>query len=720
MLKRLLLTCILLIFCDILYLRSEEGLWPPFLLSELNINEMHASGLKLSAEDIFSNQNTSLKDAIVLFNKGCTGEVISSEGLLLTNYHCGFKYIQSLSTVDNDYMTSGYWAQSREEELPAPDLTVSFLTGVEDVTLQILENVENILNEEDRQKIINKRIDSITTNAVDDPNSIVQIKPFYFGNTYYMFIYEVFKDIRLAGTPPYKIGKFGGDTDNWMWPRHTGDFSLFRVYSDSNNRPAEYSPDNVPYKPKKHLQISLKGIKEGDFIMAYGYPARTYQFLTSHEISILKEIILPQKIKFREARREIIKSAMEADNETRIKYAAKYENLSNAWKKWSGILEGFKRTNIIEIKKKLELDFMLWANADSTLKAKYGYLISEFEKLYNELLPYYAAKEFFYETLLRTELIVFISRFSNLLYYQEENAQAIFNNKINKLTKESNKFFRDYSIEVDKQVFTRMIELYYYSVDKKFHPEIMEQIIRKTKGDFSKYAKYIYTKSLLIDQSKVNKLLQNFSIASSAKIEDDPAFQIYASFTDLFRNNINPKVDSIIIRLNSLYRQYVNGLFEMQPDRKFYPDANHTLRLSYGNIMGYKPGNAVSYSYYTTLTGIIEKNLNENYDYAVPEKLIHLYQLKDFNNYGINSTMPVCFIATNHTSGGSSGSPVFNAEGHLIGINFDRNWEGTVSDYIYDPDICRNISLDMRYMLFIIDKYAGAGHLLDEMSLIYR
>ncbi|UCH14585.1 MAG: S46 family peptidase [Bacteroidales bacterium] len=720
MLKRILLICILFIFCDILYLSAEEGLWPPFLLNKENINEMQLNGLRLSAEDIFSNQNTSLKDAIVLFNKGCTGEIISGEGLLLTNYHCGFRYIQSLSTVDNDYMTSGYWARSREDELPAPDLTVSFLSGVEDVTVQILGNIDSILDEEERQNIINKRIDSITVSTSDDPYRVVRIKPFYYGNNYYMFIYDVFKDIRLVGTPPGNIGKFGGDTDNWIWPRHTGDFSLFRIYSNNDNMPAEYSPDNVPYKPKKYLQISLKGIREGDFTMAYGYPARTYQFLTSHQINILKEHILPYKIKFREARREIIKPAMEADNETRIKYAAKYESLSNAWKKWTGILDGYKRTDIIEIKKKLELDFILWANTDSTLKEKYGYLMSEFDRLYEELLPYYAAKEFFYETLLGTELIIFISRFNNLLYYQKENAQTTFSSKIDKLEEESNKFFKDYSIDVDRQVFTRMMELYYNSVDRKFHPEIMEQVINKSKGNFSKYAKYIYSKSLLIDQNKVNKFLQNFSMAASAKIEDDPAFQIYASFVDLFRNTINPKVDSLNMILNGLYREYINGLFEMQQGRKFYPDANHTLRLSYGNIKGYKPGNAVYYNYYTTLTGIIEKNLNENPEYAVPQQLLNLYQLQDFGKYGINNTVPVCFIATNHTSGGSSGSPVFNADGHLIGINFDRNWEGTVSDYFYDPNICRNISVDIRYILFIIDKYAGAGHLLDEMSLIYR
>ncbi len=453
--------------------------------------------------------------------------------------------------------------------------------------------------------------------------------------------------------------------------------------------------------------------------MVYGYPARTYQYLTSHAIKIINDITLPGKIKFREERQELIKKAMNNDNEVRIKYAAKYESISNSWKKWTGILEGFKRMNIIEIKKDRELKFNLWAKSDSALMLKYGYLISEFEKLYDELLPYYTAEEFLYETIFSSELVEFVSRFSKYLYYTREDSLEKPENIISKLTEESDRFFRDYSIEIDEKIFTRMMEWYYYNVDSKFHPDVMELIIKKTRGNFADYSKYIYSKSIFTDKLKVDRLIQNFSMASSAKIEDDPAYQIYKSFTDQYVNTINPKVTEINKKLDNLYRLYVNGLMEMQPERKFYPDANHTLRLSYGNIKGYKPGDAINYGYYTSLHGIIEKNQEEVYDYSIPEKLRDLYELKDFGNYGINSTIPVCFIATNHTSGGSSGSPVFNAEGHLIGINFDRAWEGTMSDYIFDYETCRNISLDVRYILFIIDKYAGAGHLLEEMTLIY-
>jgi hypothetical protein len=718
MLKNLLFSYILFI-CTILYLKAEEGLWPPFLLNDSNIKEMHDKGLKLSAEDIFSIENISLKDAVVLFNSGCTGEVISGQGLLLTNYHCAFRYIQSLSSVDNDYMTSGYWARSRKEELPVPDLTVSILTEVNDVTDQLLKNIDDNLNENDREKIINKRIDSLTAYAAYYPNSTANIKSFYYGNRYFMFIYEVFKDIRLAAAPPSEIGKFGGDTDNWIWPRHTGDFSIFRIYSDSTNNPAEYSPDNIPYKPKKYLRISLKGYKEGDFTMVYGYPARTHQFLTSHAISIIKEKILPYKIKFREERQELIKTGINNDNEIRIKYAAKYESAGNALKKWRGILQGFERMNIIEIKKNMEMQFNDWVNADSILKVKYGYLISEFAKLYNELIPYYTAEEFLYETIFSTELVDFVSLFSKHLYLSEDDSLAQSSGSIKELSEASDRFFRNYSAEIDEKVFARMLELYYNHVDRKFHPEMMDIIIKKTNGNFSEYSKYIYSKSIFNDQAKVNRLLQNFSMASSAKIEDDPAYQFYISFINLYRDTIKPAVNEINKHLNRLYRIYINGLTGMQPERKFYPDANHTLRLSYGNIKGYKPADAINYRYFTSLQGIIEKSREEIYDYTISYKLKNFYDTKDFGIYGMNGTMPVCFIASNHTSGGNSGSPVFNAEGHLIGINFDRVWEGTMSDYIFDPEICRNISVDVRYILFIIDKYARAGYLLNELSLVY-
>ncbi len=717
--RKLFLIFILLICCNKLILLSGEGMWLPFLLGEQNIDEMNGMGLKLSATEIFSNKDASLKDAIVLFNKGCTGEVISDSGLLVTNYHCAYSYIQAISTVNNDYLTKGYWAKSREEEIPLTDLTVSFLISVDDVTYKVLKNIDTNFDENARLKIINKRIDSIRAQVAASEDYTVKIVPFYYGNEYYMFVYEVFKDIRLVGIPPGEIGRFGGDSDNWVWPRHTGDFSLFRIYADVNNNPAEYSPGNIPYKPRMHLQISLKGYREGDFTMAYGYPGKTYQFLTSHAIAMLNDRILPQKIEFREERQKLIKAAMDYDNATKIKYAAKYENMSNALKKWTGTLEGFERMKIIKKKEELELQFKKWSDSDSTLKAKYGTLGSGFKQLYEESLPFYVAEEFMFETVLSTELIEFVSRFGSLLLFSEMDSLKAYNQNVESLKKEACKFFRDYSAEIDEKVFASMLEFYYYNVDNEFHPEIIDIIFKKTKGDFTEYSKYIYSKSLFVDKTKVDRLLDNFSMASTAKIEDDPAFQVYSSFIDVYKNKVRPHLNLIDAELDSLYRKYVHGLTEMEPQKKFYPDANYTLRLSYGDIEGYKPEDAITYRYYTSLTGVIEKSFCENQDYAIPDRLKELYNLKDYGIYGTDSIMPVCFIATNHTSGGSSGSPVLNGEGQLIGINFDRNWEGTISDYIYDESICRNISLDIRYMLFIVDKYAGAGKLLNEMTIVY-
>jgi hypothetical protein len=719
MIRRLFIVFVLQAFCSSLLLLSGEGMWLPYLLGENNINIMSGMGLEISAEDIFSNTQPSIKDAIVLFDRGCTGEIISDSGLLVTNYHCAYSYAQAISTTENDYMTNGYWAESRDEEIPLEDLTVSLLVSVDDVTDKILKKIDPGLDENSRSRIISQSIDSIRSLMSASEDTVINIVPFYYGNEYYMFVYQVFRDIRLVGIPPGEIGRFGGDTDNWVWPRHTGDFALFRIYADSSNNPAEYSHGNIPYKPVKHLHISLKGYSVDDFTMTYGYPARTYQFLTSHAIRMLNDIILPHKIKFREERQKIIGAAIDHDSSIKLKYAAKYESMSNALKKWTGILEGFERIKIIKQKEELESQFNKWADTDPALKGKYGTLLSEFERSYVQLLPLNAAGEYFYETMLSIELISFVSHFGNLLLFSEIDSIEAYDQYIENLKKEAGKFFRDYSAAVDEKIFACMLGFFYYNVDRKFHPAIMDEIFRKTGGDFSRYASYLYSKSIFVNKTKVDRLLDNFSMASTAKIEDDPAFQIYNSFFSLYKDSVIPSLNILNIRLDSLYRLYVKGLAEMEPLRHFYPDANHTLRLSYGKIEGYRPEDAVTYRYYTTLEGVIEKSYYKNQDYAVPGRLTELYKLKDYGSYAKDNTMHVCFIATNHTSGGSSGSPVLNGEGNLIGINFDRNWEGTMSDYIYDGSICRNISLDVRYMLFIIDRYAGAQRLLDEMTIVY-
>ena len=718
MIKRICLAAAFLIIFSGLQLRSEEGMWLPVFMGKPTIDSMQAKGLKLSSGDIFNINRTSLKDAVVLFGSGCTGEIISDNGLLLTNYHCALKYIQSFSTVSNDYLTDGYWAYSQDEELPAPGLKATLLVAVEDVTDKVLEDIDDDIPYINRLAIVNARIDSLIEEKNIRYPYKVSIKPFFYDNEYYMFTYKVFGDVRLVGAPPSSTGAFGAETDNWVWPRHTADFAVFRIYADTNNIPAEYSPDNIPYKPKYHFRISLKGYKEGDFTMVYGYPAKTQQFITSSGINTLLLNTLPLKVNIREEREKIIRSYATDNDELRIKYAAKYARISNARKKWAGIIEGFENYNVIKSKTEQELQFNEWVNNDSLRQEKYGGLLPELGKLYKELLPYYTAEQVRYETVQSVELVKFASFFKDIVFFSEEGPEEAYKQKIEYLKELSERFFKDYSAEIDKEMLAAMLEYYYNNVSINFHPDILNVITKKSKGDFAEYADYVFSKSLLTNKAKVSKLLENYTMASSAKIEDDPAFQLYSEFDDLYYDAIFPVIIDKNIKLDSIYGKYVVALRKMQPGRQFYPDANHTLRLSYGNIKGYSPHDAVDYHYSSTLTGVMEKSTMDIFDYVVPEKLKELYSMKNYGAYAENDTMHVCFIATNHTSGGNSGSPVLNADGNLIGINFDRSWEGTMSDYFYDIDICRNISLDIRYMLFIIDKYADAGYLLDEMEFV--
>ncbi len=716
MIRKILLVCSIIICSSAIHLQSEEGIWLPLLTGQLNLDNMQAKGLELSAEDIYSINNASLKDAVVIFGSGCTGEIISGNGLLLTNYHCALKYIQSHSTADKDYLTSGFWAYSREEELPANGLTATLPVAIEDVTDKILEDINDNLPYNKRLEIIGERIDSLIDLVNIEYPYKIKIKPVFYGNEYYMFTYKVFDDIRLVGAPPSSVGNFGGDTDNWIWPRHTGDFALFRIYADSANKPAEYSPYNIPYKPRKYLQISLNGYREGDFTMVYGFPATTQQFLTSSGINTVLNKTLPLKVMIRKEKENIIKTHINDNDELRIKYAAEYARIRNARKKWEGILEGLERKNVVQLKEEQESQFNNRINDDSTLEEKYGGLLPGFGELYNELLPYYKAEELLFETVLKNDLISFMSQFKNLVFYSEDASEETIKDAVEQLKKASDSFFKDYSIDIDKMMLARMLEIYYNNVDKQFHPDILNMIIKKSKGDFSEYSDYVFSKSIFVDHAKVRKLLQHYSLASAARIEDDPAFQLYTGFMDIYYAGVYPNLRVMNIKLDSMYRDYVEDLMEMQPDRQFYPDANRTLRLSFGKVAGYYPGDAVDYKYYSTLTGVMEKSLQDNYEYVIPERLKELYELKDYGKYGTDDTMHVCFIASNHTSGGNSGSPVLNGKGQLIGVNFDRNWEGTMSDYFYDPEICRNISVDIRYVLFIIDKYAKAGYLVDEME----
>ncbi len=692
---------------------ADEGMWIPLLLKKYNIADMQKKGFKLTADDIYSINHSSLKDAVVIFGGGCTGEVISDQGLVLTNHHCGYSSIQSHSSLEHDYLTDGFWAYKKSEELTNPGLTVTFLERIEDVTSKVLKDITDKTPEVDREKIIQEHIDKLLKENNNEGKFEVKIKPFYYGNEYYMFIYKVYKDIRLVGAPPSAIGKFGGDTDNWMWPRHTGDFSMFRIYADKNNEPAEYSKDNVPYKPKKSLEISIKGIKKGDFTMVMGYPGRTSEYLTSYAVKLISQVENPQQIYLRKKRLEIMKRYMDKSPKIRIQYSAKYARVSNYWKKWIGEDNGLKRLNAIKKKQELERSINNWMEFDQEKQKKYGPILSNYKKLYTEYAPVKLAKDYIFEAALAVELVKF-SRNLELLENYDNLSDTEKKQIIERLRKSAKGFYKDFYLPIDKEVFAALMPIYKKNLDKKYQPAFFDVVEKKYKGDFKKYADVIYSKSFLTSEKKFNEFLDKFS---NKKMQSDPFFKIYKDFKNIYSLNIYAQVNDFHNKFSVLNRKYIKLLQEFKRDKIFFPDANFTMRVAYGNVKGYQPRDAVEYNYYTTLDGIIAKDNPDIYDYKVPAKLKELYKNKDYGQYAQNDTMHVCFIATNHTTGGNSGSPVLNAYGQLIGVNFDRNWEGTMSDIMYDPDQCRNITLDIRYVLFIVDKFAGAKNLISEMNI---
>lgn len=699
---------------------AGEGMWLPLLLEQLNEPEMVSMGMRISAEDIYSVNKSSLKDAILLFGRGCTAEIISDQGLILTNHHCGYGQVQRHSSLEHDYLTDGFWAMDRSQELPNPGLSVTLLVRMEDVTQRALEGVKGGITEKERAEIIGKNIKSIEEEAVKGTAFGAKVRPFYYGNQYYLFITQTFNDVRLVGAPPSNIGKFGGDTDNWVWPRHTGDFSLFRIYVDKNNEPADYSPDNVPYKPKYHLPVSLKGVNEGDFTFVFGYPGRTQEYLPSFAIEMITEQENPVAVRLREKRLEIFDHYMNNSDLVRIQYSAKHANVANYWKKMIGETRGIRKLDGIERKQELEKNFKEWVNSDPTRKQKYGELLPTFESTYNRLLPYNTAETYIFEGGMGIEAIAYANRFVKLIDLSKAKSPDI--EEIKKLVAQLqggvSGFFKNYNHQIDKDVFVDMLTDWMANQPKDFIPELL--IAEKDKyGSMEEWATTIYDKSMLTDSIKVRKLLDGYSVRKYKKLEKDPVYLLSRAIVTFFGGKIQPATNTLNDRLDSLQRIYMTALIEFMPDKRFYPDANSTLRISYGKVDDYIPRDAVQFDYYTTLEGIMEKEDPAIYDYVVEPKLKQLYEVKDYGPYAApDGTMRIAFIASNHTTGGNSGSPVLNADGQLIGVNFDRNWEGTMSDLMYDPDQCRNISLDIRYCLFVIDKLAGAGHLVNEMTIV--
>ena len=699
---------------------AGEGMWIPMLLEQLNEKEMQAMGMNITAEDIYSLNHSSMKDAIVLFGRGCTAEIISEKGLLLTNHHCGYGQIQKHSSIEHDYLTDGFWAMSQEEELPNPGLTVTMMTEMREVTGEVLNGVKEAMTTADRNALIRDNAMAIIKNFEKDSEYKAYIKPFFKGNQYYMIIVEIFKDIRLVGAPPSNIGKFGGDTDNWMWPRHTGDFSLFRIYVGPDGKPAEYSENNIPYEPKYFFPVSLDGVEEDDFTFVFGYPARTSEYLPSYAVDMVANVQNPQVIKLRQQRLDIFNKYAETDPKVRIQYATKHAQVSNKWKKMIGESGGIQRMNGIQQKEAYEKAFNEWAINNPDMTIKYGELLPTFKITYNELTPLKVAYDYYKEAGMAIELVKFAGNFDKLLNISKEKTSTSedIEQTVENLQNQTDSFFKDYYQPIDREVMAALLRIYDENISSQYKPVFFNTIHKKYSDDYKAYTDYVFEKSIFDDKEIIDQLLENYKIKKYKKIEKDPAFQMYIDLQNLFKR-INPELTVLHNQLDSLQRIYMAGQMEMQPDYHFYPDANFTLRVTYGNIKGYEPADAKKYRYYTTLEGIMEKEDPDIYDYVVEDKLKELYNNKDYGQYAAeDGTLRVGFIATNHTTGGNSGSPVLNADGQLVGVNFDRCWEGTMSALMYDPDVCRNISLDIRYFLFIVDKFAGAGYLVDEMELV--
>lgn len=700
---------------------AGEGMWIPMLLNGANEREMREMGMKITADDIYSLNHSSMKDAVVLFSRGCTAEIVSDQGLILTNHHCGFSEIQKHSSLENDYITNGFWATNNKEELPNPGLTVTMLMQMEDVTDFALMGVTKEMTEVQRKEKIAVNTKAICEKAKERSGFDAEVRPFFQDNQFYLLYTQVFKDIRLVGAPPSMIGKFGGDTDNWMWPRHTGDFSVFRIYVGKDNKPADYSADNVPFKPNYHFPISLKGVEENDFTFVFGYPARTSEYLPSYSVKLTAEKSNPHRVELRGMRLDIFNKYSATDQKVKIQYASKDAGVSNGWKKMIGESKGIERLNGVERKQMQEIDFISWANMDESRKAKYGGLIHAFETTYTKYEPLKIAGDFMSEAGYGIEIVSFVSKFKALV---DESAKANVEAgkievQIKGLQSQTKSFFKDYHQPIDREVATALISYYIANQSVDFRPSFLNTINAQSKQTISDYVNKLFDKTLFIDETAVNALLIDFNMKKIRKITQDPVYQIVMSLKDFNEIQIQKPLKTIGTSLDSLQRIYMQAQMEMQSEKQFYPDANSSLRVTYGKVGGFSPADAVYYNYFTTLDGIIEKENPEVFDYVLDEKIKSIYYTKDFGPYADkDGKMRIAFAASNHTTGGNSGSPVLNAEGQLVGINFDRCWEGTMSDLMYDPAMCRNISVDVRYVLFVIDNYAGAHHLIEEMTLI--
>ncbi len=700
---------------------DDEGMWLPMLVQKLNMQKMKAMGLKLSAEDIYSINKGSLKDAVIALDHGsCTGELVSAEGLFLTNHHCGYGEIQAHSTLENDYLTEGFWAMTRKEELPNPGKTVSFLISVEDVTDKVNAVLKSDMSEQEREMAIGKISDELEKQAVTNSKEWYEarVQPFFEGNQFYLFVYETFMDVRLVGAPPSSIGKFGADTDNWMWPRHTGDFSMFRIYCAPDGKPAEYSEDNVPYVPKKFFPVSLKGIQKGDFAMVMGYPGSTSRYMTSWGVEEEMNVTNAIRIKLRDIKQNIMKAEMDANDLIRIQYASKYSQSTNYYKYSIGQNNGLKALNVLEKKAGQEDDLLKWINAESARKEKYSEALPLIKKSTKDFNQSNIADNYWIEAFwLGPEVIKFTLR----NYYGLQ--RSIGNNEaVNEIKKETDEFFKDFYLPIDKKIFVAMCETYKTDLPEEFYPSFFEEVKLNYEGDFSKFADDLYANSIMVDKTKLNQFLEN---PDMTLLEKDPAVNVAKSIYTLYMMK-KSESENTLYDMQKGKRLHMQAILEKDVNLAHYPDANSTMRFTYGSVGDYSPKDAVLFKHYTTLEGYMEKENKgapKNDEFYVHQKLKDLYNKKDYGQYAHKfkdgtTDMMVCFTTNNNITGGNSGSPVINGNGELIGIAFDGNWEAMSGDIAFEPELQKCINVDIRFVLFVIDKYAGASHLIKEMTIV--
>ena len=693
------------------FAQQAGGMWIP---TELNEKEMKELGMKISAKDIFNTEKPSIKDAVVQFNGGCTAEIISPKGLLLTNHHCGFGQIQAHSTVQNDLLSNGFWAKNPGEELPNPGVTVDFITDIKEVTNLVLPGTENLSPAEVKAAIA-KNMETAKASIKIEPTQKVVVKSMYDGNKYYAFTIETFKDIRLVGAPPQSIGKFGSDTDNWVWPRHTGDFSMFRIYADKNNKPAEYSKDNVPYKPKYSLPVSIKDLKEGDFTFVFGFPGKTTEYLPSIAVQKIIDDTDPARITVRDVALKTLDEKMRTDDATRIKYASKYASVANYWKKWAGEVEGLKKSNAVQKKQTYEQGL---AQKNPELKAT----LDKFNQLYTEQAPYALNNAYYTEVVRNAETLNLANKY--ITYVQAVESGKATQKTTDDLKKSLTSFYKDYEGELDAKVTAKLLSLYASKTPQEFLPNGFSQFsdVNKNLQTVENWSKNsIISGRKALDGAYANQDVDKFFASPGlvAALKSDPFYQLASSMKDTYSQKVDPKYASLQLEIDALQKKFMKQQLETDKTKKFFPDANSTLRVTYGVVKGSNPRDAVYYGYQTHLAGIMEKYIPGDYEFDVPKKLIDLYNKKDFGIYKDKTgDVPVNFTATNHTTGGNSGSPAIDANGNLVGLNFDRQWEGTMSDINFDPRFSRNIMVDTKYILFVIDKYADAKWLLDEMKIV--